>query len=77
MFFIWSVLIERAHFYIYLAERGRTIRYGVLVDEGALTEGVRYIGKTWNQMNIRISYKSIHFLAKLILLYELLLSITN
>ena len=40
-FFIGGVLIELAHYYASLVEMGRTIREGVLIEEGALTEGVR------------------------------------
>ena len=36
-----GVLIERAHYYAILSEEGRTIREGILIEEGALTEGVR------------------------------------
>ena len=38
-----GVLIERAHYYTILVEGVRTIREGVLIDEGALTEVVRYL----------------------------------
>ena len=46
--FIGGVLIERAHYYTKLAERGRTIRKAVPIEDGALTEGVRYTGRTTN-----------------------------
>ena len=39
---IRDVLVERAHYYIILVEGVRTIREGVLIEEGALTEVVRY-----------------------------------
>ena len=32
-----------AHYYAILTEKGRTNRWGVLIEEGALTEGVRYL----------------------------------
>ena len=38
-----GVLIERACFYTILVECVRTIREGVLIEEGALTEVVRYV----------------------------------
>ena len=38
-----GVLIERAHHYNILVEWVRTIREGVLIEGGALTEVVRYI----------------------------------
>ena len=37
-----GVLIERAHYHTILVEGVRTIREGVLIEEGALTEVVRY-----------------------------------
>ena len=37
-----GVLIERAHYYTILVEVVRTIREGVLIEEGALTEVVQY-----------------------------------
>ena len=40
-FIHWGVLIERAHYYAILAVEGRTFREGVLIEEGALTDGVR------------------------------------
>ena len=39
--FRWGVLIERAHYCAILAEEERTIGQGVLIEKGALTEGVR------------------------------------
>ena len=36
------VIIERAHYYAVLAERGFTIRESVLIEEDAITEVVRY-----------------------------------
>ena len=36
------MLIERAHYYSILVEGVRTIREGELIEEGALTEVVRY-----------------------------------
>ena len=39
----WGVLIERAYYYTSLVAWFRTIREGVLIEEGALTEVVRYI----------------------------------
>ena len=38
-----GVLIEREHYYTILVEGVRTIREGVLIEEGALTEVVRYV----------------------------------
>ena len=38
-----GVLIERTHYYTILVEGFRTIREGLLIEEGALTEVVRYI----------------------------------
>ena len=61
----WGVLIERAH--AILAEDGRTIREGALIEEGALTDGVRYIEHySWylgghanfNEVNIQIKVDS-------------------
>ena len=43
MFFIGGVLIKRAHYYANLAEWGHTIQKGVLIEEGAITEEIRYI----------------------------------
>ena len=37
-----GVLIEEAHYYTILVEWVRTIRTDVLIEEGTLTEGVRY-----------------------------------
>ena len=39
-----GVLIERVHYYTILVEGVRTIREGVLIEEGALTEVVQYLG---------------------------------
>ena len=39
-FLIRGVLFERAHFYAIFAEKGLTIREGVLNVEGVLNEGV-------------------------------------
>ena len=36
-----GVLIETAHYHALLADEVRPIREGVLIEEGALTEGVR------------------------------------
>ena len=44
MFLIGGVQIQRAHYYAIIAKRGFTIPYGVLIEEGALTEGLRYFG---------------------------------
>ena len=41
-----GVLIKRAHYCAFLAEEGRTIRLGLLIEKGALTEGVRYDKKS-------------------------------
>ena len=41
-----GVLIERAHHYTIIVEGVRTIREGVLFEEGTLTEVVRYITTT-------------------------------
>ena len=38
-----GVLIKREHYYAILAEEVRTIREGVLIEKGALTEKVRYV----------------------------------
>ena len=43
VYFSKGVLIERAHYQAILAEGGRTNRWDVLTEEGALTEGVRYL----------------------------------
>ena len=40
--FHMGVLFEREHYYAILAEEGRTIRLGVVIEKGALIEGVRY-----------------------------------
>ena len=37
-FFIGGVLIERAHYYANFAERGRTIRWCVLIEEGTVLD---------------------------------------
>ena len=37
-----GVLIKRAHYHAILAEEGRTIRLGVVIEKGALIEGVQY-----------------------------------
>ena len=39
-----GVLIERTQYYTILVEGVRTIREGLLIEEGALTEVVRYFG---------------------------------
>ena len=38
-----GVVIERAHYYNVIVEGVRTIREGILIEEGALTDVVRYI----------------------------------
>ena len=38
-----GVLIERAHYHTILAKGIRTFREGVLIEEGALTDVVRYV----------------------------------
>ena len=43
IFFHGGVLIERAYYYAIITGKGRTNWYGVLIKEGALTEGVRFL----------------------------------
>ena len=49
-----SKLIERAHYYTILVEGVRTIREGVLIEEGALTETWQTSKKAWQFQNINM-----------------------
>ena len=60
--FIGGVLIERAHYYTKLAERGRTIRKAVPIEDGALTEGVRYTKYCTPSVSTPAYYKGNEFL---------------
>ena len=46
-----GVLIERVHYYNILVEGGCTIREGVLIEECALTEVVRYVYSSKGRTN--------------------------